>query len=326
MSERSTWLRRLGDVVSSAGLLGALLASVSSARASLLVYEPFAYEPDTVLDGVAATGLNLTGSYVADSPAPFLRLEVEGPGLGFGSLSGVPGVAGNRLSQANGVSSATVTVDIAQDVIVDPGSAIFWSALFTFDDSSNGTHLAHVGFKDDDSGDELGFGEPSVGIQALRVSADTAATGQLASDSEGSAFTNGQTLLLVGRYVNSAAADGDLLDLIVYDTADALTLPASFDPADAGAQVTLSLSGLDIDLAKISSISFSIRGADNNFIDELRIGTTYASVLVPEPATGVLVGLGLAALTSRRTVRQVGHFGVNTYSSFTPSGSAKKTA
>jgi hypothetical protein len=36
------------------------------------------------------------------------------------------------------------------------------------------------------------------------------------------------------------------------------------------------------------------RPADNNFIDELRIGETYAVVAVPEPHAWVLLLVGLA--------------------------------
>jgi hypothetical protein len=188
---------------------------------------------------------------------------------------------------------------------VSPGSAIFWSALFTFDDRSNGNRLANVTFLDD-NGDSIAFGEPAVGISALSVSANTAATTQLVSHAVGGAFTGGQTLLLVGRYQNSAAPDGDTLDLIVYDTADADTLPTSFDPTDPNRELALQVAGLDIDFAKIASIEFTIRGDDNNFIDELRIGTTYASVtgVVVEPGAVSMLLLGFGGIASARRRRR----------------------
>jgi hypothetical protein len=130
------------------------------------------------------------------------------------------------------------------------------------------------------------------------VSADTVATGQLVANGDGT-FSDGQTLLLVGRYLNAAAPGGDRIDLIGYDTADADVLPASFDPTDPQREFAFALEGLDIDLAKITSITFTIRGDANNFIDELRIGDRYASLLVPEPATLSALLLGIVGLAAR---------------------------
>ena len=284
-------------------LSGFLLATTGSAGATLLVYEPFAYDVDTELDDTPATGQNLTGTYSAlGSSAPFI-LQIASPGLTYGNLTGAPSVSGNRISDIAGVTAAGATVAIDQDVVVNPGDAIFWSALFTFDDSSNGNRLANITLTDDTTGDLIRFGESAVGVQAVRVEASTGATGGLRAAGADGSFGNGETLLLLGRYFNSAAPDGDTLELIGYDTADAHALPTDFDLADANAEFAFSLFDLDIDLTRISSMSFTIRGDSNNFIDELRIGSTYASVAlaaaavpVPAPATASLLLLGLLGL------------------------------
>jgi hypothetical protein len=270
------------------------LALAAPAGATLLVYEPFDYPDATVLEDVAATGRNLTGSWAAPGVTNTFELRAVAPGLGYGALAGVPAASGQKLTQASGTTAGLAVVAVDQDVVVGPGDAIFWSALFTFDDA-NANRFARITFTDDSNGDTLAFGQATVGAQAIRVEANTAATGQLVAAGADGAFANGQTLLMLGRYLNSAAAGGDRLDLLVYDVADADTLPAVFDPADPGAEHAFTLASLDVDFGAIGSITFAIRGDANNHVDELRIGSTYASV-VPEPATVALLGLGLAGL------------------------------
>jgi hypothetical protein len=278
-----------------AALLGGL---ASPAGASLLVYEPFDYPAGTVLEDVAATGLNLTGDYTAPSITTGFELRAGAPGLDYGSLIAAPSAAGQRLTQVTGTTAGDAVVSVDEDVVIAPGAAIYWSALFRLDDSSNGNRFATITLRDDDTGDFISFGEPPVGVSGLRVAASTTATGQLVADGADNAFSNGQTLWLVGRYVNAAAAGSDRLDLLVYDIADADAPAAAFDPADPAAELAFALTDLTIDLAKISSLVFTIRGDDNNFIDELRIGSSYAAV-VPEPGAVALLGLGGAALAAR---------------------------
>jgi hypothetical protein len=110
-------------------------------------------------------------------------------------------------------------------------------------------------------------------------------------------FTDGQTLLLIGRYVNAADPDADSLALIGFDVSNPTPLPPTFDLTNPAATLAFELSGVTIDLAQITSLALTIRGDANNFIDEIRIGDSYASV-VPEPASGILLGIGLAGLVT----------------------------
>ena len=272
-----------------AGMAAAVLVAACSgtATAALLVYEPFDYPAGTVLNGTAANGLNLTGIYEPTDTFDAAKIVVSSPGLDYGNLSGVPAARGNRANDVNPATTAIATVSVDNDVLVGPGDSIYWSALFTLDDSSNLNHRANITFRND-NGDELGFGEPTVGGRAIRVEANTAATGELIADGADQSFIDGQTLLLLGRYINSAADNGDRLDLIGYNTADSHPLPLSFQPTDPNAEFAYELEDLNIDFEKITSITFTIRGSGNNFIDELRIGSTYGAV-VPEPAAPALL-------------------------------------
>lgn len=271
------------------------LVCAGAASAAPLVYEGFVYDAGTVLDGVAPTGDNLTGTY--DTFGTMRPLVVGAPGLDYGNLTGLPSPSGNRLTDTSGGALghwASVSVD--QDVSTAPGETIYFSALFTFDDSVDGGHLANISLGDADTGEVIFFGQG--GGDNVYIGADTFSA--FLTDGIVSPYADGDTLLLVGRYFNSAAAGGDTLDMIGYDTATAGALASSFDPTDPNAAFAVGLSNLtptlDIDLAKVSAIQFAIRGADNNFIDELRIGRTYADVVVPEPGTVGLLLVGLAAV------------------------------
>ena len=125
-------------------LAGLVLAVAASARATLLVYEPFDY-PTGVLAAQSATGQNLTGTYTSGSAVPdFLELRAESPSLGYGALLGAPGFSGARLSQNQGTTAASAVVALASPVSIAPDSAIFFSALFLFDDSTNGNRFARI--------------------------------------------------------------------------------------------------------------------------------------------------------------------------------------
>jgi hypothetical protein len=230
---------------------------------------------------------------------------VSGPGLGYGSLLGTPSATGLRAGDVAGVTAAGAHVSLDQAVAVGPDETIYWSALFSLDDRNNRNRFASITLHDDVTGDTLFFGEPVVGIGGLRVAASTVATGGLVSDGADAAFADGSTILLVGLYRNSATPGGDLLQLLSYDTASAIQLPGFFDPSDPNAAASFSLSGLDIDFSQITSITFDIRGTDDKFIDELRIGTTWGSV-IPEPASASLLLLGLGALCGKARARRAG--------------------
>jgi hypothetical protein len=285
-------------------LAAAVLLGAASAQAALLVYEPFDY-PVGALPGRSATGQNLTGTYASGSVVPdSLELRVESPSLGYGALIGAPTFSGGRLSQNQGTTAASVVAALASPVNIAPDSAIFFSALFLFDDSLNGNRFARIDLMNPANGDVLSFGEAAVGVMALNISAQTATTGSGGvSAGADDSFTNGQVLFLLGRYQNGAAAQGDRLDLVGYETNALTRLPPSFDPTDPAAKFRFSLADVDIDFTQISAVGFTIRGSANNFVDELRVGSSYADV-VPEPASASLVLLGLAALGLRARGRR----------------------
>ena len=111
----------------------------------------------------------------------------------------------------------------------------------------------------------------------MSVFASTGSTAGTVAAGADNAFVDGQTLWLMGRYLNGSAAGSDSLALIGYDTASLAAIPAGFDLLDPGAAFSYSLDGVDIDFERISSIRFELRGAGNNFIDELRVTPAFTT-------------------------------------------------
>ncbi len=279
--------------------VAAALTTPLCAGAALHVYEPFDYAAPSILDGTAATGRNLAGAYESLRTDDF-RLRVSTPGLGYGGLVGAPTASGGKLTQLQGTTQDDATVGLAQPIEIAAGGALYFSALFTFDDSSNGNRRAGISLIDGAGGGEITFGETAVGVRALRATANTAATGGLvATAGSMGTFSDGQTLLLIGRYENGANPLGDRLELLGYDTAASHVLPATFDPADPNVTLYQNLDEIDIDLSRVSSIRFTIRGDDNNYIDELRIGSSFADVAaIPEPHAWLLMLCGMGVVTA----------------------------
>jgi len=278
---------------------GLLLVAATSARAALLVYEPFDY-PAGTLPGQTATGLNLAGAYASGSAVPdSLELRVANPSLGYGALLGAPEFSGGRLGQNLGTSAASAVAALASPVSIAADSSLFFSGLFLLDDSSDANHFARIDLLNQMNGDSLSFGESGIGVMGVGVAAQTAATGANGvSAGADQSFTNGQVLFLIGRYQNGAAAQGDRLDLVGYETNALTKIPAIFDATDPAAQFRFSVANADIDFTRIDAVRFAIRGSANNFVDELRVGTSYGDV-VPEPGAAPLLLAGLIGLSAR---------------------------
>jgi hypothetical protein len=133
-------------------IAGVLAHAPALVRADL-IYEPFDYAEGSNVDGLVATGLNLTGSY---NTTTIQDLVIASPGLTYGNLMGnVPTVAGNRVSDESGAGAGVASVAVAQDVLTGASSTLYFSALFTFDDSDNRTRGASISLVDDDTGDEI---------------------------------------------------------------------------------------------------------------------------------------------------------------------------
>jgi hypothetical protein len=143
----------------------------------------------------------------------------------------------------------------------------------------------------------------STGTAQLAVGAD--ATGHWYLDQFGttqestSSASSSETYLLVAKIVadgSSTSAGSDQLFLKIFSPDD--TIPSS----DAGIDWTLEGAPDVNSTAMLNSILIQAGANAPWTIDELRLGTTWASVAVPEPAAGALIGF--AALVLRRRSRR----------------------
>jgi hypothetical protein len=280
----------------------------AAAQAALVVYEPFDYASGTDVVGKSGgTGFSAVWSGTGTTGA----VDV-GTGLGLGSLS-VTGGAYLRSNRAgNSVISRTITssaqtaltgnATIWFSVLMDPtgftgatpssdGYAANTFATLVFSDtafsSASGTSTSPlagnafgVGFVGEQVGSDL-YDFTNVGIRGGAYNEGVATTNADATVAD----VGDVVSFIVGRIDFAPNGSNDILRL--YRVTDpGLALPSS---PFATLSVDLDQSGFDM---------ISIADSQTSMFDEIRIGTTYASV-IPEPST-VLAGLLLTAGLLRR--------------------------
>jgi hypothetical protein len=287
-------MKRSLNITLAAALLGAgLFTGTRPAQAALLAYEGFDYAAGNVNGANGGTGWN--GAWTA-SPSPVYESVVTGTPLSYSggslSLSG----SGTALSITGG------TDGILNRGFVGTGSGteIYFAFLFQ-SVSGSGNEFIHFYLSDDsDRFNSGGIGDffttasdAHFGVRTNDGSTDSTAASSLS-------YTPGTTYLLVGRLSTdgSAGATADIIDQV-----DLWVNPTSLTPGLASVTVNAS-TGLSIgQFDTFSSRMVNFSDPDQILIDELRIGTDFASVVtVPEPSTGLLLalgGLGLLALRRR---------------------------
>lgn len=136
---------------------------------------------------------------------------------------------------------------------------------------------------------DLSTGSSVFGARANDGSAD-------ATSSSTIAFVAGTTYFLVGRLSTDGTTDAPAN---IIDRVELWVNPTSFTlgEADATANGSTGLTLADFDTFSVRPVGFS--GTDEVLIDELRIGTDFASV-IPEPSALGLILLGSLGLLARR--------------------------
>jgi hypothetical protein len=115
-------------------------------------------------------------------------------------------------------------------------------------------------------------------------------------------LTPGETLFVVLSYEAVPGLQNDIARMWINPDPSTFRDPL-FDPTVTLPDVIDNTTGTGTDIG-IASILLRQSPAPNATLDELRVGTTWAAVTIPEPATLGLVVIGWAISFSRRKSRR----------------------
>jgi hypothetical protein len=248
-------------------------------------YEPFNYTAGSFANGTAATGSGFTGNWSLSGSG-----TINAAGLGYSNLlaankSFQQSPAGQRdsVSLATPLSSGTVYISYLYDQVGNNGG------------NTCGLYLP-------------GTGSSSLFVGVTAPYSGSAGSLGLASVTTASSGATGAALLSGAMQMNGA---------LVYNTTNLIVLRIDFNTSGANDTVSLwlnppagtnapgvaaNLTYNGYDVGTITGIGFNLQGGgQNNIFDEIRVGTSYGSVVsAPNPtvATTVAVSTNLASTVS----------------------------
>lgn len=276
-------------------LLGVgFFAGTPRAHAALLAYEGFDYTAGDVNARNGGTGWSGGWNSVAGATV------VTGTTLGYtGGTISVNG-SGTALSITGGSAGQLNRGFVGTST----GSEIYFSLLFQVVAGSGNEFSNFYLSNDPDLNNSGGFGDLSTAASDSRFGARIYdGAGESSENISSTSYAVGTTYLLVGRLstAGSAGAAGEI------DQVDLWVNPTSLTPGTASATVNTRSTGLTLaDFDVFSSRMINFADTDRILIDELRIGTDFASVVaVPEPSVAGLLLLGGASCLAwrRKAVR-----------------------
>lgn len=250
------------------GILAAAIIATPAANAALIAYEGFDYNE---ANGTSISGLNGGTGWDEAYPTPD-GSHVLAAGLTFSTISSV----GKSMTRSGG----TLTDD-GRNWDTTFSSTTYWYSFLVNSSGHEGTFnlFQSSGSNQNGTGIELRNSGGSTLIRATAGYAEDART-----------VAAGQTHLVLGH------VSGDNNYLWVYAAGEDAPTEA---PATNTALATVFGGALTGKTPAMSGRSFGSSSGPVTF-DEIRIGTTFDSVVVPEPTSAALCVIGLAGLLRRR--------------------------
>ncbi|WP_269523000.1 hypothetical protein [Coraliomargarita parva] len=267
---------------SSVSILLALATMTGTASASLVAYDGFdGYTAGTALNG-GAQGSGWTSDW-AEATAGDSTIQTAGlidpNGLvsgGSQALLSQPTAARSNVDDYLTRTFAAQAGDVYISFLLQAGTGIDTSDFYNFQVSNGATGNAS---------DALGVGIRNTSgnpfFARVGSSNDNATTNSLTSS------TTGETFLVVAKFSKDGSTEYNRTDLYLNPT-------SSSEPLTADASATADITGLS-EISLFSVRNYNPESGDTIWIDELRIGTTFASV-VPEPSSFALIA-GFMSMT-----------------------------
>ncbi|MDX2111445.1 MAG: PEP-CTERM sorting domain-containing protein [Verrucomicrobiota bacterium] len=273
-------------------LIAAALLAYSSVSAAVLVTEGFNYPSGALTGQSGGTGFTAAWALPAvNTPASAVTFPVVATGLTGSAVPG--GVSGGAIEDANGSGAFKNSRAFDATGLYADGNTIWYSFLATQGIAGNASiRFGTTEAQGQNNGIGMSFNVTN-GIRAAIGGTSTSLVNALALNT---------TYFIVGKASFSAAALGD--------TSQAWVLPATAIPADVSeaslnalALHTTLLTGDAIMNTTGNIMYLASFATSTTTLDEIRVGTTLADVVVPEPSTYALLAgssIVLLALLRRR--------------------------
>ncbi len=273
-----------------AACFATFLLCSSAVHGLQIAYDGFSYTADATIGGENG-GTGWTGAWVTNGTATNYTASTP-----LAYSAGSVTVTGDTRTALVG-SDAT---DLYARPFAPQTGTLYFSFLFRYDDNGSAGNLENDEFVhfmlNNDAANNISGGigllSTSTSFLGVRIGVSNGGGTTVSSPTTMLADT---TYLLVGKIWKDGLANYNRVDLFINPS-------TSVEPGTASATRTESMT--------VNTIShFTVRGFqidtnDRYIIDELRIGTTYDSVVVPEPSTAMLIlGASGVLLASRRRAR-----------------------
>jgi hypothetical protein len=296
-----------------------LCCCAAPAQAALLQYEPFNYQDlGPTLEGKTTPTGGMWVSAYSSGVAPGLIKVASG------NLPVPPELkpaTGNSVEIDGGPSSVATNpqqlgkalrLPLGGGVAVDSGGTVYYSAALRIDELTGSTNTNGGFFLALNNTAVASATNPTAGAARLHGRIDPTdptkynlgifrnVNATAAATSWSGPLTVGETIFIVGSYETVAGAQNDIARLWINPNPTTLGDPL-FSPLTTPPTIVDNTTGAGTDIG-IASILLRQSAAPHLTLDELRIGTDWASVTVPEPAAWALL---LASLGGTACVRRM---------------------